>query len=76
MKKVTVTDATQIGKGAFHKCTGISEIVLNDGITSIGDYAFYNNPWYNNLTDEFVTVGDNVLIKYNGTKARLLFPTQ
>lgn len=74
LKKVTVTDATQIGKGAFHKCTGISEIVLNDGITSIGDYAFYNNPWYNNLTDEFVTVGDNVLIKYNGTKSSVTIP--
>ena len=74
LKKVTVTDATQIGKGAFHKCTDISEIVLNDGITSIGDYAFQNNPWYNNLTDEFVTVGDNVLIKYNGTKSSVTIP--
>ena len=74
LKKVTVTDATQIGKGAFHQCTNISKIVLNDGITSIGDYAFYNNPWYNNLTDEFVTVGDNVLIKYNGTKSSVTIP--
>lgn len=74
LKKVTVTDATQIGKGAFHKCNGISEIVLNDGITSIGDYAFYNNPWYNNLKDEFVTIGDNVLIKYNGTKSLVTIP--
>ena len=74
LKTVTITDADQIGKGAFHQCTNISKIVLNDGITSIGDYAFYNNPWYNNLTDEFVTVGDNVLIKYNGTKSSVTIP--
>ena len=74
LKKVTITDATQIGKGAFHKCANISEIILNDGITSIGDYAFYNNPWYNNLTDEFVIVGDNVLLKYNGTKSNVVIP--
>ena len=74
LKKVIITDATQIGKGAFHKCTDISEIVLNDGITSIGDYAFQNNPWYNNLTDKFVTIGDNVLIKYNGTKSSVTIP--
>ena len=74
LKTVTITDADQIGKGAFHKCTNISKIVLNDGITSIGDYAFCNNPWYNNLTDEFVTVGDNVLIKYNGTKSSVTIP--
>ena len=42
LKTVTITDADQIGKGAFHKCTNISKIVLNDGITSVGDYAFYN----------------------------------
>ena len=47
---------------------------MNDGITSIGDYAFYNNPWYNNLTDEFVTAGDNVLIKYNGDKSSVKIP--
>ena len=74
LKTVTITDADQIGKGAFHKCTNISKIVLNDGITSIGDYAFQNNPWYNNLTDEFVTIGDNVLIKYNGTKSSVTIP--
>ena len=74
LKTVTITDADQIGKGAFHQCTNISKIVLNDGITSIGDYAFYNNPWYNNLTDEFVTIGDNVLIKYNGTKSSVTIP--
>ena len=74
LKTVTITDADQIGKGAFHQCTNVSMIVLNDGITSIGDYAFYNNPWYNNSTDEFVTIGDNVLIKYNGTKSSVTIP--
>ena len=74
LKTVTITDANQIGKGAFHQCTNISKIVLNDGITSVGDYAFQNNPWYNNLTDEFVTIGDNVLIKYNGTKSSVTIP--
>ena len=73
LKKVTITDATQIGKGAFHECN-ISEIILNDGITSIGDYAFYDNPWYDNLNDEFVIVGDNVLLKYNGTKSNVVLP--
>ena len=47
---------------------------LNDGITSVGDYAFQNNPWYKGLTDEFVIAGDNVLIKYNGTKSGVVIP--
>ena len=74
IKTVTITDATQIPSGAFANNKNVTKIVLNDGITSIGDYAFQNNPWYNNLTDEFVTIGDNVLIKYNGTKSSVTIP--
>lgn len=47
---------------------------MNDGITTVGDYAFYDNPWYKGLTDEFVIAGDNVLIKYNGTKGGVVIP--
>ena len=74
IKTVTITDATQIPGGAFANNKNVTKVVLNDGIISIGDYAFQNNPWYNNLTDEFVTIGDNVLIKYNGTKSSVTIP--
>ena len=71
---VTITDATQIPSGAFANNKNITKIVLNDGITSFGDFAFQNNPWYKSLTDEFVIDGDNVLIKYNGTKSNVVIP--
>lgn len=74
IKEVTITDATQIPSGAFANNKNITKIVLNDGITSIGDFAFQNNPWYKSLTDEFVIDGDNVLIKYNGTKSNVVIP--
>ena len=31
-----------IGGGAFQRCTGLTNIVIPDGITKIGDYAFAN----------------------------------
>ena len=74
IKTVNITDASRIVGGAFANCTYINKIVLNDGITFIGDYAFQNNPWYKSLTDEFVIDGDNVLIKYNGTKSNVVIP--
>lgn len=37
---VTITDASQISTAAFMNCTNITEINLNDEITSVGDYAF------------------------------------
>ena len=74
LKAVKITDASKIESAAFNNCQYITKITLNDGITSVGDYAFQNNPWYAGLTDEFVTVGDNVLIKYNGTKSSVTIP--
>lgn len=69
---VNITDATNIQDGAFNNCTYITDINLNEGITSIGAYTFRDNPWYEALTDEFVVEGDGVLIKYNGTKSGII----
>ena len=74
LKTVTITDASKIETAAFNNCKNITKIVLNDGITSIGDYAFQNNPWFKGLSDEFVIAGDSVLIKYNGTKSGVVVP--
>jgi len=69
LKTVNITDATNIQDGAFNNCYYITDINLNADITSVGAYAFRDNPWYEALTDEFVIEGDGVLIKYNGTKS-------
>ncbi len=42
LKKVTITDATQIGMGAFMNCKMLDEINLNDDIIAISDYSFCN----------------------------------
>ena len=73
LKKVTITDASIIQDGAFNNCKNITEININDGVTSIG-YSFQNVPWYTNLSDEFVIKGNNVLIKYNGEKSSVTIP--
>lgn len=35
---------TRIGGDAFNGCTGLTSITIPGGVTSIGDYAFYNCP--------------------------------
>ena len=40
---LTITADMGVGEGAFAGCTGISEVVIEEGITVIGDYAFYDS---------------------------------
>ena len=42
LRKVTVTDAAMLPGNAFQNCSMLTEINLNEGISSIGDSAFYN----------------------------------
>ncbi|WP_196229174.1 leucine-rich repeat domain-containing protein [Butyrivibrio fibrisolvens] len=48
LKNVELGDSIKIiGKGAFFRCESFEKISLNDGIESIGDYAFI----YSGITD-------------------------
>ena len=42
ISKVTITDATAIKSAAFLNCSNIKELYINDGLSSIGEYAFEN----------------------------------
>lgn len=67
LSKVTVTDAKQIPFGAFYNCTNISEIILNEGIISIDEYAFYNcgNVMGLTIPKSTVTISENALRNCN-----------
>jgi len=74
LETVNITDATQISDGAFNNCVNITSITLNEGIKSVGAYAFDFVPWYTNQKADFVIAGDGVLIKYNGTTSGVTLP--
>lgn len=41
LKKVTITDAVQLGRGAFNNCSMLDQIIVNSGAkASVGDKAF------------------------------------
>ena len=57
---------TSIGKDAFRSCSSLASVTIGNGVTSIGDDAFYNTAWYNNQPDGIVYVG-NFACGYKGT---------
>ncbi len=65
---------TYIGQEAFLGCSRLSSISIPEEVSDIGGGAFFETPWFNGQTDEFVIVGDGILIDYNGSAAEVIIP--
>lgn len=65
-----------IGAYAFCACTSLTGVDIPSGVWSIGELAFEQTPWYEAQTDEFVIVGDGVLLRYQGTSNDVTIPEQ
>ena len=64
-----------IGSSSFNGCIKLEKIEIPETVWAIYPDAFTDTPWYNSLTeDEFVIVGDGVLLRYNGTDSTIVIP--
>ncbi len=64
----------KIGGYAFAECTKLKNVVIPSGVESIGGAAFAGTEWLSGEEEEFVIVGDGVLISYNGTDEKVTLP--
>lgn len=72
---VVIPDTVEtIGIYAFADCSELKSITVGEKVWRIAPFAFDNTPWLASQTDEFVTVGDGVLIAYNGTSRTPVLP--
>ncbi len=75
LESVSFPDTVQeIGNNIFAYCSSLAEVNLPKNVKKIGYYTFFETPWFKALKDEFVIVGDGVLIKYNGTASDVVLP--
>lgn len=63
-----------IRMGAFSDCAQLTDIRIGTCVCRIDNGAFSATPWLESQTDEFVIVGDGVLLKYNGTNSHVEVP--
>ncbi len=63
---VTIPEGVEhIGKLAFYDCTRLSDVKIANSVEMI-DYAAFNfTPWFQENTEDYLVVGDGVLIKCN-----------
>lgn len=82
IKKVEMEEGLKdIGMSAFFvssnwrssTTTAFEEMTIPKS-TSVSAFSFERNEWLKNKTDEFVIVGDNALIRYNGTDKKVVIP--
>lgn len=59
---------------AFCACTSLTSIAVGDKVWSIGEFAFDQTPWLAARTEDFVVVGDGVLIAYQGKSDDVIIP--
>lgn len=59
---------------AFWNCEKLRTVVLPDTVTNVDGSAFAGTPWLEEQTEEFVTAGDGLLIRYNGNETVVEIP--
>lgn len=58
---------TYIGAEAFLNCSALAEMIVSRNLDDVGLHAFRGTVWLQNQKDEFVIIGNQILIKYNGS---------
>lgn len=75
LTSVVIPDSVaNIGSRAFDGCTNLTAVTIPDSVQEIGVDAFCDTPWLDSFSEEFVVVGDGILIDYNGTKTDVVIP--
>ena len=65
---------TSIEGGAFSGASNLVYVGIPTTVTEIGPEAFAGTPWLEGMTEEFVVVGDGVMIDYNGGGTSVTVP--
>ncbi len=83
LKSITIPESvTRIEYGAFMSCKELGTVTIPDTVTHIGTKAFEGTKWLNEWKDkepagnedDFLIVGDGVLLAYRGNSAHVQIP--
>lgn len=81
LQEIVIPDGvTSIGYAAFYHCDQLEKVEIPDSVTEIKEHAFENTPWFNdfmeNGSQDFLIVGDGVLLAYRGTEKQITLPDE
>ncbi len=65
----------EIEESAFASCSSLSKVEIFSGVKTLGVHAFADTPFLEEHKDEFVIVGDGILIGYHGDISAITIPS-
>lgn len=72
LNKLILPDNTEsVGQYAFYNCKSLEKLGELPNIKTIGGHAFENTAWINNYKDDYIILGDGMLISYRGKAENL-----
>jgi len=75
LKSVSFSSSlTTLGTYAFYNCTSLAAVKLPTTLTNVGSTVFGGTAWMNNYKNDFVIVGDGVLLRYIGKGEDIIAP--
>lgn len=78
LSALTIPDTvSSIGYGAFYHCDSLEKVVIPTSVTDIEPFAFDNTKWLEDwfaTGQEFLIVGDGILLAYNGGDSHVTIP--
>jgi len=75
LKGVTIPEGVKtIEFWTFYDYSSLMSIAIPDSVTEIGREAFLHTPWLASQTQDFVIVGEGVLVEYKGRDTDVVIP--
>lgn len=75
LTKVSLNSSLEmLGSFAFYGCTSLTDVSFGNSLWHIGVAAFEDTPWLSSRTEEFVIVGEGILLKYSGNAHKVKIP--
>ena len=75
IKNVTIPESVKvISIDAFGYCSLLEDVTISENVEEVWECSFEETPWLDNQKEEFVIVGNKVLIKYNGQDSTICVP--
>lgn len=79
LQSISIPDGVEeIGYAAFYHCDSLTDVVIPQSVQNIAVAAFAKTPWLTeweqNGSDDFLIVGDGILLDYRGNDSVVVIP--